>query len=88
MSTPIGRNKAGELIRIYKNNNDGYNVEVGASKVEEFSSRQEAIKQAKVIMLKSFMPGLEPKNALQMLDTDVIVDYNFKVDRPSTYRQS
>ncbi len=88
MSTPIGRNQAGELIRVYRNKNSTYNLEIGGSKVEEFTTKQEAIKQAKVMMLKSFMPGLDSENALQMLETDVIVDYDFRVERPSTYRQS
>lgn len=87
MSNPIGRNRAGELIRVYKNKNNTYNLEIGGSKVEEYPSQEKAVKQAKVMMLKSFLPEIEPENALKMLDTDVIVDYNFRVKRPSTYRQ-
>ncbi len=87
MSIPVGRNKAGELIRIYENSRGGYNVEVGGSKIEEVEKQEAAIDRGKIIMLKSFMPSIDEHRAKELLQSDVVVDYNFRTDRPSTYRK-
>ncbi len=87
MSEPVGRNKAGELIRVYRSEDGSFNLEVGGVKKSEFSSRSEAIKRGKLTMVKSFVPGVDEKKFISMLDTDVIVDYDFKQNRPSTFKE-
>lgn len=75
MAEEIGRLKSGELLRIYKN--DGYILEIGGEKEDEFKTREKAAAEGKVMMLKSWLPGAEEDDIRNMLASHLEIDFNF-----------
>lgn len=79
VSEEIGRTKSGKLLRIY-NDKKEFKLEVGGEIKQSFTSRKEAIREGKVLMLKSWLPETDEKTIREMLKSYLTVDYNFMLE--------
>ena len=79
MADEIGRMKTGELLRVNEKENE-YMLEVGGETRKSFSCREDAIRECKVMMLKSWLPESKGKNIRKMLASFVDVEYNFMLE--------
>ena len=76
MPQEIGRLKSGKLLRIYIKN-DNFILEIGGEISQSFTNREEAVKEGKILMLKSWLPGAEKENIKNMLNSYMDIEYNF-----------
>lgn len=76
MKIEVGRLKTGELLRIYENKEE-CKLEVGGEARGEFTDRNEAVRAAEVLMIKSWLPESSKENIREMLNSYISVEYNF-----------
>ncbi len=79
MSEEIGRTKSGKLLRIYDDQKE-YKLEVGGEIKQSFTSREKAIREGKVLMLKSWLTETNEKKIREMLNSYLKVDYDFMLE--------
>ena len=82
METQIGRTKSGDLLRIYKdkNTNENYKLEVGGETKNSFDNREQAIREGKVFMLKTWLPGAKEEDIKNMLKSFIKIEYDFMLE--------
>ncbi|SDM12190.1 hypothetical protein [Halarsenatibacter silvermanii] len=79
MEIEVGRLKTGELLRINKNK-EGYILKAGGETRGDFSDREKAVREAKVLMIKSWLPESSRENIEEMLNSYISLDYNFTLE--------
>ncbi len=77
MAEEIGRLQSGELLRINKDEDGHFLLEIAGEVEAKFKSREEAIKESKVMMLKSWLPGAGEEEIRNMLNSYLEIGYNF-----------
>lgn len=79
MPDEIGRTKSGKLLRIYDDQNN-HKLEVGGKIEQSFASREEAVREGKVLMLKSWLTETSEQQIREMLKSYLKVDYDFMLE--------
>lgn len=76
----IGRTKSGKLIKVIYKKRDKYILEVGGTIKAEFSSLEAAKNEAKLIMLKSWLPESKEEKIKELLNSYIEIEYNFTLE--------
>ncbi len=80
MADEIGRMKSGEMIRVCSDESNNYIIKVAGEKENSFNTREEAVQESKVLMLKSWLPDADEKHIRNMLNSCMEIDYNFMLE--------
>lgn len=80
MAGEIGRIKSGKLLKITRDEDNNYLLEIGGEVEKKFSDQSKAEKEARLIMLQSWLPEAAEENIREMLNSYLSVEYNFMVE--------
>ena len=80
MAGEIGRTKSGKLIKVSRNQGDKYILKVGDKIEARYSSKEEASKEGKIIMLKSWLPETKKERIRELLNSYMSIEYNFTLE--------
>ena len=80
MAGEVGRTKSGKLLKVTRGEDNNYLLKIGGEVEKSFSNADEAQKEARIMMLKSWLPEAKEENIREMLNSHLDLQYNFMIE--------